>query len=943
MSYDFKTLLIVLTMARLLQSAGLLYVWRLHQNYRPARDWALGSAVVALGVLMVALRDTLPLTAVILIGFSAIFAGTLIFNLGILKAASCRAPLRAGIAGIAIALISTGWFTLVEPSILGRMTTFVAAMVAFDVCTVLLLLRAERRTLTRITRFIALLLSVETAALLMRFFATLESGDGLVSTLSGTLESGFGLLTIAGSMMMTLALAFLTSEIDLNERRRLEAALRKSSRFIGTILGSASDVAIIAAEKDLLITVFNTGAERLLGYTAEEVIGKVTPAIFADPEEAIARSRELTAQYGRPIKGLGIIVDDAIIGENRRWTWIRKDGGRVPVSMTVSAMRADDGRIIGYVGVAHDITKQVAYEKALQREIAKSEEVGRTLDTALSNMKQGLAMYDADSRLIICNDNYMRPFGLAKADTWPGMPFAAIAKLRIAKGYYSKEGPDAYLADRLKIAAFMAVSGEMENLTELNDGRFIRAIGHALPSGGCVLTTEDVTELKRTEARISYLAGHDTLTDLANRASFKVEIERVASSLNRDGTPFNILMLDLDRFKTINDTLGHAAGDELLRQVARRLKATVRESDVVARLGGDEFAIIQSSPRDDDMDFGPEQQREAAHQLADRILAVTREPFDIDGKFFTSGASIGVALAPRDGTDPDDLLRKADVALYASKSAGRNAYRIFDPQMLASTQLRDQLELELRVGIDCEEFVLHYQPIVDPKTREVRIVEALVRWNHPRLGLMPPDRFIELAEETGLIVPLGDWILRQACRDAATWPDHVAVAVNLSAAQFKNNNPLDAITSALLEAGLPADRLEVEVTESVVLGQDADCIDILRQLRAMGVSVALDDFGTGYSSLTYLKRFQFDKIKIDRSFIKDIVGDSDSMTIVSGVCNMARGLNMTATAEGVETEDQFALLRIAGIDFAQGYLFGRPGPAEALDFGDPIGLLRESA
>jgi EAL domain-containing protein (putative c-di-GMP-specific phosphodiesterase class I) len=302
-----------------------------------------------------------------------------------------------------------------------------------------------------------------------------------------------------------------------------------------------------------------------------------------------------------------------------------------------------------------------------------------------------------------------------------------------------------------------------------------------------------------------------------------------------------------------------------------------------------------------------------------------------------------VALAPRDGTDPDDLLRKADVALYAAKTDGRNSYRIFDPQMLAWTEVRDQLELEMRVGIDCEEFVLHYQPIVDQKTRKVRSIEALVRWNHPQLGLMPPDRFIELAEETGLIIPLGDWIMRQACRDAATWPDHVAVAVNLSAAQFKNNNPLESITSVLAEAGLPARRLEVEVTESVLLGHDADCIDVLRQLRAMGVSVALDDFGTGYSSLTYLKRFPFDKIKIDRSFIRDIVGDSDSMTIVSGVCNMARGLNMTATAEGVETEDQFALLRIAGIDFAQGYLFGRPAPAEALEFGGRAGpALREA-
>jgi diguanylate cyclase (GGDEF)-like protein/PAS domain S-box-containing protein len=433
----------------------------------------------------------------------------------------------------------------------------------------------------------------------------------------------------------------------------------------------------------------------------------------------------------------------------------------------------------------------------------------------------------------------------------------------------------------------------------------------------------DVTERKQTEAQIVYIAHHDLLTGLPNRTFFMAKIEEAGARLRRWQQPFTVLILDLDRFKIVNDSLGHPAGDALLKETAARLKSSLRETDVLARIGGDEFAIIQ---------VGETDPREGARALAERVVEIIRAPYDIDGNAVTIGTSIGIAMAPEDGTEPNELIKKADLALYRTKSQGRNGYWFFDIQMTREADARHQLENDLRAAVTRNELELHYQPVIDVATRKPCGVEALVRWRHPQKGLIPPDQFIPLAEETGLIGALGEWVLQRACRDAATWPSHIKVAVNLSALQFRNSELLNVILCTLVETGLAPERLELEITESALLESETDPLAVMRRLKNIGVSLALDDFGTGYSSLSYLTKFPFDKIKIDKSFTQNLTKRPECTAIVRSVQALASGLNMLTTAEGVETEQQFSVLRGMGVDLAQGYLFGRPCPLSELDF-----------
>jgi diguanylate cyclase (GGDEF)-like protein len=382
-------------------------------------------------------------------------------------------------------------------------------------------------------------------------------------------------------------------------------------------------------------------------------------------------------------------------------------------------------------------------------------------------------------------------------------------------------------------------------------------------------------------------------------------------------------MLDLDRFKDVNDSLGHPAGDALLKEMAERLRSSLRETDVLARLGGDEFAILQA---------GETNQRDSAIMLAVRIIEITARPFELEGRRVTIGTSIGIALAPQDGVDPDDLIKKADLALYRTKSQGRNGFNFFDAAMTAEADARHELENEMREGIARNEFELFYQLMLDAESREVRGAEALVRWRHPQKGLIPPDRFIPLAEDTGLIVQLGGWILQKACTDAAAWPDHVKVSINLSSMQFRKGDLFDIILCALVESGLPPERLEVEITESVLLENEANYRTLLQQLKNIGVSIVLDDFGTGYSSLGYLTKFPVDKIKIDKSFTQGLIARAECAAVIASVLTLARGLDIATTAEGVETVDQYDMLRAAGVNFVQGYLFCRPCPLSDLRF-----------
>ena len=429
-------------------------------------------------------------------------------------------------------------------------------------------------------------------------------------------------------------------------------------------------------------------------------------------------------------------------------------------------------------------------------------------------------------------------------------------------------------------------------------------------------------KLSLANRRVLELAQTDILTGLPNRAFFLEQLQQVNSPESARSGAFSILMLDLDRFKNVNDSLGHAAGDTLLRQVADRLRSALRSTDVLARLGGDEFAIIQSECSD---------QRAASIDLATRISKLIADPFELPGHRVEIGTSIGIAMAPEHGNDQDQLLKKADLALYRSKSAGRNCFNVYDEAMSAELEARNTLEGDLRDAIARCQFEVHYQPIYDFQSGRRRGVEALVRWRHPTRGLIAPDKFIPLAEETGLIVPLGEWVVRQACNDATSWPADVKVAVNLSPVQFKQADLFEVIQSALESSGLPPERLEIEITESVLLERGAENHAFVEKLKSIGISLALDDFGTGYSSLSYLTTFPFDKIKIDKSFIANLTKRHNSTAIISSIVTLARGLDIVVTAEGVETREQYDRLKSMGVNFAQGYLLGRPVPIGELD------------
>lgn len=425
------------------------------------------------------------------------------------------------------------------------------------------------------------------------------------------------------------------------------------------------------------------------------------------------------------------------------------------------------------------------------------------------------------------------------------------------------------------------------------------------------------TDLARSREHAQQLALHDTLTGLPNRGFLAERLEEDLALAGRQATGLAMLCLDLDRFKQVNDTLGHPVGDALLRAVADRLRTCVRRSDTVARLGGDEFAIIQS----------PLESRENTEALAGRIVALLSEPYDLGEHHLVIGVSVGVAIAPSDSMRGEMLLKMADVALYRAKSAGRGTARFFEPAMDEELQARRVLELHLRRAVVAGEFELHYQPLVNVQSGEIDAMEALVRWRHPERGLIRPDEFVPLAEETGLIVQIGAWVLRQACIDAATWPASIRVAVNISAAEFTGLGLIQSVKNALAEADLSPERLELEVTETTLLSDTEVGTTVLNGLRAMGVRIALDDFGTGYSSLNYIRSFPFDKIKIDRSFIQDIETSADCQAIVRAVTGIGEHLGIGTTAEGVETMSQFEHLRAQGCDQVQGYLFSRPVPA----------------
>lgn len=568
------------------------------------------------------------------------------------------------------------------------------------------------------------------------------------------------------------------------------------------------------------------------------------------------------------------------------------------------------------------INAVVLYRNILQQQRDELHTQNLRFDTALNNMSQGLAMFDAEQRLVVCNDRYRVVYGLSRECARPGKLLKEILGEGVQSGLLSDKSAEEILN---ATAAGSAHQDKGAFYSHLDDGRCIAICAQPMLDGGTVTTHEDVTERRRAESQIIHMAHHDALTGLSNRALLRERLEVALAHCSQ--SPLAVFCLDLDHFKEVNDTMGHPTGDALLQIVANRLDNCVGETDTVARLGGDEFAVVAQLSESD------------AGALARRFIEDLSQPYDLNGHRIAIGISIGIALAPKDGVGADALFKNADLALYRAKAERRNTYLFFEPEMGAAAIERHKLDHDLRRALAAGEFELYYQPICTVDTRRKVGVEALVRWRHPLYGLMSPDKFIPLAEETGLINSLGEFVLRQACADAAKWPSHIKVAVNLSAIQFQDPELAPHVAAILAESGLLSRRLELEITESVLLQNSDKHIDTLSKLHALGVSIALDDFGTGYSSLSYLRIFPFDKIKIDRSFVKEMAQMETSAAIVCAVANLGRSLDIITTAEGVETEEQLELLRAAGCTQAQGYLFGRPVPVADVDFSNEVSLV----
>jgi diguanylate cyclase (GGDEF)-like protein/PAS domain S-box-containing protein len=647
----------------------------------------------------------------------------------------------------------------------------------------------------------------------------------------------------------------------------------------------------------------NRASEKLFHVPAAEMIGKRAKDFVSPDQAALFEARDRDVLNGRKLVSFEHTIEFG-------------DGAERRVNAIKVPILGDDGEPQYLVTISEDVTER----RRMEAERNRSQ---KFLHTIIEHVPISIFVKDADERrYLLVNRACETLWGVGHG----GLLGRTVHDL-FPKGeadLIAARDEDLLRSDQLRV-------DEREIQTPRSGTRSVisrRLVIHDDDGKSRYLVgvIEDVTERKRADERILHLARHDALTGIANRTVLREKLDEASAGLRSGGEGFAVFILDLDGFKYVNDSLGHVAGDQLLKELSLRLQSSLDESDTVARLGGDEFAIIQA---------GVTNQREGAIALAIKALEIVARPFSLDGHNVTVGTSIGIAIAPENGTEPGELLKKADLALYRAKAEGRNTFSFFDEAMSEDATARHRLLNDLHAALSRNEFELHYQPVIDVKTRRPCGAEALVRWRHPVEGLMSPDRFIWLAEESGLIESLGEWILERACVDATSWPEDIKVAVNLSAAQFRSGKLFDVILCALVESGLPPERLELEITESVLLQNREGYGVTIQQLKNIGVSIVLDDFGTGYSSLSYLTRFPFDKIKIDKSFTRGLSNRTDCTAVVASVLTLASGLNIAVTAEGVETKEQFELLRAAGVEQLQGYLFGRPVPVAELDFSAP--------
>jgi diguanylate cyclase (GGDEF)-like protein/PAS domain S-box-containing protein len=663
---------------------------------------------------------------------------------------------------------------------------------------------------------------------------------------------------------------------DITERKRAEESVAAANTQRKAVLDAASRVSIIATDAEGAITVFNTGAERMLGYSAAEMTGRSL--------------RELQDDHGQ--------VD--AVGEHE-WRYVRKTGERIDVAVSVTALRSDDGAATGYVHVATDVT-------ALRRQSA-----------AITASMDGIGILDERLEFTYVNDSLAKLFGYPTPEEVTGRSLCDLYEPHEQVRFITNIVPLVQQRGRWR--------GEATGLRR--DGvNFPQEISlTSISSGGMVCVIRDITERTYAEEQIKHLAYHDALTGLPNRLLFKDRLTVALSHAQRETSRLAVLFLDLDRFKVINDSLGHNIGDQLLQAVATRVHACVRDSDTVARLGGDEFTVLL--PR--------LARSEDAAPIAEKIIEAIRYPFHIEGREFFTTTSIGISLFPEDGTDAETLIKSADTAMYQAKELGRDNYQLFNALVNAKALQRIALEHGLRKVLVNGELEVHYQPIFDLRTNRITGMEALLRWNHPQMGAIPPATFIPVAEATGVMSSIGTWALETACRQAKEWHDAghrtLSLAVNLSVTQLQQADLVDRVRAILQETGLPPRLLELEITESSAMQSPETSIRTLYDLKKLGLRISLDDFGTGHSSLSYLKRFPIDTLKIDQSFVRDINSDPDTAAIVTAIIAMAHSLRLKVIAEGVEFTEQANFLRRHACDQMQGYLITPPvSAARFLEF-----------
>ncbi|MBX9844349.1 MAG: EAL domain-containing protein [Xanthobacteraceae bacterium] len=685
---------------------------------------------------------------------------------------------------------------------------------------------------------------------------------------------------------------------DISELGAVESEVERRRDFLNQVLDNVPVAVVVKEPVERRFMHVNRAAEEFWGISRRDAIGKTLGELFPNTPTDAVDKRDADA-----------IASGHGMARDAHPTSLDPNGNRMVTSKR-HLIRDAAGKPLYLVSIVEDVTGRVRLEQERDRDRL-------FLNQIIENVPTTIVVRDVDTgRYVLVNQAAVNHFGIPREQIVGRRPHEIFPK-------ESADVIEQHDADLLRSGG----SKFFEDYPIVTPGqrqRFINVRKLVIRDGAqkpqfIVGVIEDVTDRKTSEARIAHMAHYDALTDLPNRVYFREQLEQALKRVKR-GEKLAVLFLDLDKFKGVNDTLGHQGGDELLKTVAERLKACVRETDIVARLGGDEFAIVQANIED----------ATSATGLAERIHSALRQPCELEGNRFSMDASIGIAMAPVDGTEADQLLQNADLAMYGAKADGRATYRFFEAEMDAEMKARRALEFDLRQAIMCGELEMFYQPLVNIRDKSVVACEALLRWRHPVRGFVSPAEFIPVAEDAGLVNQLGEFALRTACIEAAAWRDDILVTVNVSPVQFKNDGLVPLVVSALAESGLPGRRLELEITESVLLHDDELTLRILRQLRELGVRISMDDFGTGYSSLNYLRRFPFDKVKIDRSFIEHIADDPSSLAIVQAVIGIAKSRDIATTAEGVEKPQQLELLRALGCTEMQGFLFSPPKPAAEL-------------